>query len=189
LAEIDSVVYIVDGFISSPIGAIFVGFVSGVLTGLAVGLLKDYIQRPILMIEGNESIVVRQIRIAREPGVDDRFAANRIRVRNAGRSAAEDCKVYIDYPHPPDNPERGKDTERGAWVVPYEKSGYTLTLNVHDMEFVDVSAISLDGQIRVVPLEYGYTRGTVNDSTVLPETLQNIVVRITSSNAAPVEGM
>jgi hypothetical protein len=105
----------------------------------AVGILiKWWIERhfrPILVIEGNEAIVVRAISLQSnivQGNVPIDFNANRIRVRNKGKSAAKDCKVYVDYP--PDNTEREADTERTAWMVPYANSGYTLTLNVNDRE-------------------------------------------------------
>ena len=53
---------------------------------------------------------------------------------------------------------------------------------------MDLCAINVDGQIRVVPLEYGYSKKTIESCTRLTPGLDvTIIVRITSSNAKPTE--
>lgn len=168
---------------------VILGFVTAVGAGILIKLWIEHYFRPILVIEGNEAIVVRTIYLYTniiQGNVPIEYYANRIRVRNKGKSAAKDCKVYVDYPH--ENTEHEIDTERAAWLVPYANSGYTLTLNVNDKEFVDLCAISDDvNQPRVIPLEYGYTQGRIDSCTLLPPVDMDIAVRITSSNAKPTE--
>lgn len=164
------------------------GFVSAVIAGIFIRRWLDHHYRPILAIEGNEAIVVRTI--SPQTSIDEGnvridFNANRIRVRNRGKSAAKDCKVYVDYPQ--NNTENERDTERGAWMIPYANSGYTLTLNVNDREFVDLCAISDDvNRPRIIPLEYGYG-DRIDYCTPLPSGVLDITVRVTSSNARPTE--
>ena len=165
-----------------PYVSFIAGFVSAVLAGIAIQVIKDYIKRPILAIEGNESIIIRTINLRTnflQGEAYVTFNANRIRVRNRGKSAAKDCKVYIDYTE--------NDVERGAWMISNPSSGYTITLNVEDREFVDLCAISDNlTQPRVIPLEHGYS-DRVDACTPLQGNIIDITVRITSSNASPVE--
>ena len=134
------------------------------------------------MIDGNETIIIRQVGlhtgIARGNALVP-FYANRIRVRNSGRSAAKDCKVYVHY--------NNNDVERTAWMIPNKNSEYTVTLNVDDREFVDLCAISDDVDLpRVIPLERNYS-GSINSCTQLTPGDRVITVRITSSNARSTE--
>jgi hypothetical protein len=72
-------------------------------------------------------------------------------------------------------------------MISNANSEYTVTLNVEDREFVDLSAISDDViQPRLIPLEGGY-KGRTDSSTSLPPSVLDISVRITSSNARPTE--
>jgi hypothetical protein len=168
---------------------VVLGFVTAVAAGILIKLWIEHYFRPILVIEGDEAIVVRAIELHTnivQDNVPIDYYANRIMVRNRGRSAAKDCKVYVDYPQ--GNREHEINTERTAWLVPYANSGYTLTLNVNDREFVDLCAISDDvNQPRVIPLEYGYTQGRIDSCTPLPPVDMDITVRVTSSNAKPTE--
>ena len=161
--------------------SIIAGFVSAVLAGIAIKMIIGEILRPVLMIDGNEAIIIRTTGL-RTPiaqgGAVISFNANRIRVRNTGKSAAKDCKVYVHYTE--------DDVERAAWMVSSANSGYTVTLNVDDREFVDLCAISDDlTQPRVIPLEHGYS-GRVDSCTRLPPGDLDITVRVTS-NARPTE--
>jgi hypothetical protein len=164
-----------------PYISFIAGFISAVLAGIVIQMLKDYIKRPILSIEGNKSIIIRTINLRTDFLQGEAyvsFNANRIRVRNNGKSAAKDCKVYIHYTE--------NDVEHGAWMIPAPNSGYTITLNVEDREFVDLCSISGDEtQPRVIPLEHGYS-GRVDSCTRLPQGDIDITVRIIS-NAKPIE--
>src|ERR671918_406341 len=65
---------------------------------------------------------------------------------------------------------------------------YTQTLNVRDRELVDLCCISDDGKIRIIPAEHGYDLMNRFDGYVhLEQKWGDISVRITSSNAEPVE--
>jgi hypothetical protein len=162
---------------------IIAGFVSAVLAGIAIRMIIRHILRPIIVIDGNETIIIRTLGLRTnilQGSIDILFYANRIRVRNRGRSAAKDCKVYVDYTK--------NDIERAAWMVSNASSGYTLTLNVEDREFIDLCAVSEDiNQPRVIPLEYGYSRGRIYSCTTLQPGDLDITVRVTSSNARSTE--
>ena len=60
-----------------------------------------------------------------------------------------------------------------------------LSLNVNIPEYVDLCAISKDGQTRVVTNEHGYTMETVEPCRVLPRGNHKATVRVASSNAQP----
>jgi hypothetical protein len=72
-------------------------------------------------------------------------------------------------------------------MLPDNTNAFTIILNVNDREFVDLCAISEDGQTRLVTLECGYRKGTVESCTSLQPHDLEINVRITSSNARPTE--
>ena len=72
-----------------------------------------------------------------------KYRANKITVKNTGRSATKDCKAYVGY--------NGK-TRRVPWLLPDKNSGYTISLNVKDKEFVDFCAISEVDHTRIIPL-------------------------------------
>jgi hypothetical protein len=160
------------------------GFVSAVIAGIVIKRRLNHYYRPILVIDGNETIIVREIGL--DTGIVHGnavvpFNANRIRVRNTGRSAAKDCKAFVVYTE--------NDIERAAWMIPNINNGNTITSNVGDSEFVDLCAVSDDlNQPRVIPLENGY-QGRVDTCTRLRPAAGDIdiTVRITSSNAAPME--
>lgn len=165
------------------IPSVIIGFVTAVAAGIIIKLWLEYYYRPVIVIDGNETIIVRQIPLRTEIAQGNAmvpFNANRIRVRNSGRSAAKDCKAYVHY--------NDNDVERTAWMISNANSSeFTVTLNVEDREFVDICAISDDAnQLRVIPLERGYLGG-IGSCTRLPPGDRNITVRITSSNARPTE--
>lgn len=57
------------------------------------------------------------------------------------------------------------------------------------IEYVDLCGISADGLTRVLTLEYGYRRGTVESCRILPPGIRDVTVRVTSSNAQPATRM
>jgi hypothetical protein len=145
-------------------------------------LWLEYYYRPVLVIDGNETIIIRQIGLRTGIAQGNAvvlFNANRFRVRDSGRSAAKDCKAYVHY--------NDNDVERTAWLISNTNGEHTVTLNVKDREFVDLCAISDDVNLpRVIPLERGYP-GSIDLCTRLPPGARDIIVRITSSNARPTE--
>jgi hypothetical protein len=74
-------------------------------------------------------------------------------------------------------------------MLPDKNSGYTLTLNVQDKEYIDLCAVSHDGQNCLITTERGFSEETVDSYRRLPLSLLQkdfvITVRITSSTAAP----
>lgn len=84
---------------------------------------------PVLKIKGVETVWFN-------PGdhPDWRYLANRIIVENSGRSAAKNCKGYIDT---------GKRKERVCWMVPAERPN--ATINAHDEERLDFCAFYING--------------------------------------------
>jgi hypothetical protein len=159
---------------------VFGGLVSAVIAGILLKLWLTHIFRPKLFIDGNKSIDVTYFHLLDRDSKNAKFWGNRIRVRNAGRSAAKDCKAYVCYTK--------SNIRRGAWLIPNKDSGYTITLNVDDREFVDLCCISDDGQTRIIPPEHGYSIvKRFDDYVPLEQKWGYITVRITSSNAKPVE--
>jgi hypothetical protein len=164
------------------IPSVIIGFVTAVVAGIIIKLWLEYYYRPVLVIDGNETIIIRQIGLRTGIAQGNAvvlFNANRFRVRDSGRSAAKDCKAYIHY--------NDNDVERTAWLISNTNGEHTVTLNVEDREFVDLCAISDDVNLpRVIPLERGYP-GSIDLCTRLPPGARDIIVRITSSNARPTE--
>lgn len=164
------------------IPSVIIGFVTAVAAGIIIKLWLEYYYRPVLVIDGNETIIIRQIGLRTGIAQGNAvvlFNANRFRVRDSGRSAAKDCKAYVHY--------NDNDVERTAWLISNTNGEYTVTLNVEDREFVDLCAISDDVNLpRVIPLERGYP-GSIDLCTRLPPGARDIIVRITSSNARPTE--
>lgn len=162
---------------------VILGFVTAVLSGIAIKMIIDQILRPVLQIDDtNQSVIVRSFEIHSH---DERghytYLANRITVRNVGKTAAKDCKAYIDY---------REQTQRVAWLLPDRNSGFTITLNVEDKEFVDFCAIRSDGRFRIIPPEQGYVNDYENEyaERLPPEAGEiELTLRITSSNARRVE--
>jgi hypothetical protein len=64
---------------------------------------------------------------------------------------------------------------------------YTVTLNVQDLEYVDLYAVSQDRMTCVIPLEYGYTKATISSCMSVPQGVNSVVLRISSSYARLVE--
>ena len=164
------------------IPSVIIGFVTAVAAGVIIKLWLEHYYRPVLVIDGNETIIIRQIGLRTGIAQGNAvvlFNANRFRVRNSGRSAAKDCKAYVHY--------NDNDVERTAWLISNTNGEHTVTLNVEDREFVDLCAISDDVNLpRVIPLERGYP-GSIDLCTRLPPGARDIIVRITSSNARPTE--
>lgn len=74
-----------------------------------------------------------------------RYIGTRIKVKNDGSSTAEGCKATL-ITH---------ETElRVGWMIPYQDC--TVTINAHDVEYLDLCAISEDDTNRVCTTERGY---------------------------------
>lgn len=159
---------------------LFIAFGLGIASGFFVKYFQDRYLRPVIKIQDDVfTAMISLKKYSLLPGDYDTYYANRIRVRNTGRSAAKDCKVYVEY--------HKTILNRSGWMLPDRNSGYTVTLNVQDSEFVDLCAIREDGKQRILPLERGYTEGAVDLCTTLPNDINELAVRVTSSNAEPTE--
>jgi hypothetical protein len=131
---------------------VFVAFGLGIVSAIFVNLAVDRYYRPQIKIENEET--ERMIHLTDDSGTKVPFIAYRIVVKNCGKTAAEWCKAYTIISE--------NDVERAAWIRPSDHLVYAATLNVNDIEYLDLYAITEDGQICVIPLEYGYSKGTTN---------------------------
>jgi hypothetical protein len=119
------------------------------------------------------------IHLADYSGTEVPFIAHRIVVKNCGKTAAEGCKAYTIISE--------NDVERAAWIKPSDHLVYAATLTVNDIEYLDLYAISKDGQMCIIPLEYGYSKRTIASCRKVDPSVDGIPVRITSKNAKPSE--
>jgi hypothetical protein len=132
--------------------------------------LKISFLRPAIIIE--DEVTCGEIVLHGVP-----FIANRIRVRNKGRKAAQSCKAYVE--------STGNDIERTGWMLPDNDNEYTLPLNVDIPAYVDLCAISNDAKTRVITHERGYMEGRVESCSTLPPGDCEITLKVTSSNGRP----
>lgn len=190
------------------LGVVIGGLAGGISLYLAQRCYGRY-KRPVLRIDREGSPVPRIIHLksgktGAPPRIDlDRvpYVVNRIRVRNTGRTAAENCKAILTYP--------GFE-EKVCWQIPKER--YVMTINSRDHEYVDLCAVSqIDPQSlieqssqtipvnitirildendvpnRIAPTENGW-ECVIKENRVLDFGELLGVVRITAKNAEPVE--
>jgi hypothetical protein len=155
---------------------VFIGFALGIVGAIVVNLGVDRIYRPQIKIE--DADIERKIHLSDGNGNRIPFVAHRIVVKNRGKTAAEGCKAYTII--------STNDVERAAWMRPHDHLVYTVTLNVNDIEYLDLYAITEDGRMCVIPLEYGYSKGTIESCRKVGSKVNGIPVRITSKNGAAV---
>lgn len=137
--------------------------------------------QPIVKIqETGHTIITRGITLSDQDGNKIPFFANRITVSNSGRSAARDCKVYIEFAQ--------NNIERTAWTLPNNNTTISLTLSVGIPQYVDLCAITKDGYFRRVINEHSLNELKVASTSSLPGP-QDVpaIIRVTSSNAKPAE--
>lgn len=146
----------------------------GIFAAIIVKRWEIHYHRPVIRIEDGITVGINLDYgdIKKVP-----FVANRIKVRNTGRSGAKDCKVYVEFSE--------NDIERTAWMLPDNLTAYSLILNVNIPEYVDLCAISEYGMIRVITLEHGFKEKKVGSCRILPQGNHEITVRVASSNAQP----
>jgi hypothetical protein len=159
-----------------------IGFGSTVLAAIVIKILINRYMQPLLGIDGDDAIIVREFQLHSHGEKGHlTYLANRISVRNTGRSSAKDCKAYIDY---------GNDSQRVAWLTPDKNKDYTITLNVQDRGFVDLCAIGRENLIRIIPPEQGYMNEYDTEyATRLSSSIGKIdmTLRISCANAKPTE--
>ncbi len=133
-------------FVSFILGIVAGGLVSGI--SLFVGqLLIDRRNRPILEVDKKNSPIPSEIRMKSgfrgkvgDVYLDDLpYTVNRIRVRNNGKTAAENCKASLE--------SEGRHL-RVCWHIPKER--YTMTINAKDSEYVDLCAVSVKDPSKLV---------------------------------------
>ena len=117
------------------------GGIIGFGSSIGVLLIQRWITRPVITID-KDSTEVRMNYREIDPGqilpIDEgeaapelvEFIATRIKVRNTGNTAAENCKTII----------MGANEFRVGWMLP--KEDLTVTINAHDSEYIDLCASS-----------------------------------------------
>lgn len=165
--------------------------VGGLLFTVPIRFFWQSYNKPVLNFNGIETAVF-------PPGdADWRYKANRIIVKNSGRSAAKNCKGSISI---------GTTKVRVCWMVPKERPN--ATINAHDEESLDFCAFYVSGPLSMKPKtkEIGKDRRVLTeipkiiapteekwydpqetpDSRILDK-VDNCKVLITADNANPVE--
>jgi hypothetical protein len=111
------------------------GAFAGGIIGFGVAIGRDIVNRRLTSpkITICEESVEAQFDYNSRTSIDKptKFAGTRIRVRNKGSTAAEDCKASLIM--------REQDI-RVAWHLP--KQDYSVIINPNDSEYVDLCAIS-----------------------------------------------
>lgn len=156
---------------------VFIGFALGIVSALVTNLGIERYHRPQIKIENEET--EREIYLIDDSGAKIRFIAHRIIVKNCGKTAADGCKAYTLISE--------NDVERAAWIRPNDHLVYTVTLNVDDIEYLDLYAMTEDGRMCVISLEFGYSKGTIASCRKVDPRIGEIPIRITSKNAKPSE--
>ncbi|HEU4824379.1 MAG TPA: hypothetical protein VFS97_13225 [Nitrososphaeraceae archaeon] len=138
-----------------------VGGIIGFGSSMGVLFIQRWIIRPVISIDENSTEVGMNYRET-DPGqvltIDEKeaaqqlveFIATRIKVRNTGSTAAENCKASIIM---------GANEFRVGWMLP--KEDLTVTINAHDSEYIDLCASSTgtddQGRVRrLMTTERGY---------------------------------
>lgn len=156
------------------------GFVSAIVTALIVKYAELKWREPKIKIK--DSVVVRDLYLnenlqdAEGFNIEGQrlFHANRILVKNEGKTAAQNCKAYLHISE--------THYERTGWMLPDKNAGYMIILNVDDNEFLDLCAINNIGN-RIITNEHGFTIGRVDSCMSVGNQNIDATIRITSSNA------
>ena len=162
------------------LGGLFSGIVTGSLANLGARYLWNRHVKPIIEIE---SVVVVGSSIGQDLTNNQRdqinpiqIHANRIRIYNSGKLAACNCKAFFQV---------NDQIELVGWMLSSE--GHTITLNVHDKEYIDLCARTSDGHLAFRSTERGLPNSVMAARTnAINRTLEG-VLRITSANAEEAE--
>jgi hypothetical protein len=149
--------------ISDTLQGTIVGGIIGFGSSLGVGLIQNWLSRPIICIseettevlfgykfhrksvkQKDELIGITPIEKENERDFSTVYVGTRIKVENRGRKAAENCKASVII---------RENEYRVGWMIP--KDDFTVTINANDVEYIDLCAISQD-QNRVLTTEHGY---------------------------------
>lgn len=161
----------------------------GLLFAADIAFFWGIYQAPVLVIGGIERVRFNIPGPSRSR-LSWEYSANRIIIRNVGRSAARNCKGWISM---------GERKERVAWVVRDEPN---ITINQRDTERLNFCAYFVSGQrpvtinseARIVPwvirpTENGWSDSPWNDEISAESPVDRIRadVIVTSDNADPVQ--
>jgi hypothetical protein len=129
-------------------GAI-VGGIIGFVSAIVVDEFRTWRNRPILeILEETTEKTFDYNRHKVATGVKaDEFTATRIKIKNKGETAAENCKATLII---------DEDEFRIGWMIP--RDDLTVTINAHDTEFIDLCAIAYrnNSWVRIFTTERGY---------------------------------
>jgi hypothetical protein len=161
--------------ISDGILGAIVGGVIGLLSGIIVQLVNSWITRPKLSI--NRQAIEYDFNYPKVPhpkeGWDTEylFTGTRIKIKNQGRTAAEECKatVIID-----------KKDYRVAWTIP--KEDFSVSINAHDSEYIDLCAIKIGETTRFLTDKQGYGKSQEEGILLPPGDIQ-AQLKISAKNA------
>ena len=173
------------------------GIILGIIADFAARLLWERYSRPIIKVPKENKDVWREVGTqaniivfqipgqnwyfaeGSKPSVeshtvdyrDEEIKAYRLKVKNQGRSAAENVSGTVVFP--------GGDERRICW---YEGDGSALTLNADDHSFLDVYGVLLrqSGTI-CMPTENGWKRLYI----IRLKDKVRISLRVTAKNASP----
>jgi hypothetical protein len=158
------------------------GLFSGIVTGFFANLGAKYFWNKHISpkIEIQEIVIVGS-ELGREAQDGEMINpvnvfVNRVRVFNNGKTAALNCKAFLEV---------GNQLERVGWMLPSDISGYTITLNVKDREYIDLCARTQDNTRTYISNERGLPV-FINQIVDIPQPLEG-VLRVTSSNAKEAE--
>jgi hypothetical protein len=119
----------IDAILGTLIGGV-IGFGSGIGTDI----IKRWLSRPRISICEETIQAMFDYPTTKAPAYSPdptKFIGTRIRIQNKGTTAAEDCKATLIV---------GEQEYRVAWLL--SKQDFTIIINSHDSEYVDLCAIS-----------------------------------------------
>ena len=157
-----------------------IGFVASFVVSVSVPRLLSWYDSPVLEIQ--KEVVVRYVDLKRSDnqgnitGNTQRYFVNRIPIKNNGNSAARNCKAWL---------VRGNLQERISWLA-QRVDRTEITLNAHDLEYVELCAIREDRARRIAPTEYGWG-DSENDNRLLGQDTVECELLVTSSNVSNVK--
>jgi hypothetical protein len=169
----------VEPLISDTLQGAIVGGILGFASSIGVDYLKNWLNRPRISID--KKIYLAEFEdpnLARALNESTDFTGIRIKIKNDGKKAAEECKATLVK----DNAEF-----RVGWLIPRED--LTVTLNAHDTEYLDLCAfgnVKKDSWRRIFTTERGYGKDQ-SDGRDLDEWSKNESIqaklKISSKNA------
>ncbi len=159
--------------VSETLLGVIIGGILGFGSSIGVNLFWNWYTQPVLSIEKEVQVRWFELESGEHRNYNRRYCANRVKVRNKGRSAAENCKASLIMED---------SEEKISWIIPAER--YTLTLNADDREWLDVCAIRDDGTKRIAPTEHSWGNNE-NESRDLGSNEIEAELKVSARNAKP----